>query len=95
MSTKKLAVLALLGLTSAVSLQASCTQSSCDKHIAANDSGMPDSNCSGKNDCKGKGGCKTAEHDCKGKNECKGKGGCTTKTVAAVSEQMSQKRANS
>jgi hypothetical protein len=30
----------------------------------------------GKNECKGKGGCKTAEHDCAGKNACKGKGGC-------------------
>ena len=33
--------------------------------------------CAGKNDCKGVGGCKTADHDCKGKNSCKGKGGCT------------------
>jgi len=30
--------------------------------------------CSGVNDCKGKGGCKSATNDCKGKNECKGKG---------------------
>jgi hypothetical protein len=32
--------------------------------------------CKGKNDCKGKGGCKTDKHDCKGKNDCKGQGGC-------------------
>jgi len=32
--------------------------------------------CAGDNDCKGVGGCKTAEHDCKFKNSCKGKGGC-------------------
>lgn len=32
--------------------------------------------CRGKNECKGKGGCKTDDNACKGKNECKGKGGC-------------------
>jgi hypothetical protein len=32
--------------------------------------------CRGQNDCKGKGGCKTVNHDCKGKNDCKGNGGC-------------------
>lgn len=32
--------------------------------------------CFGKNDCKGKGGCKTADNDCAGKNDCKAKGGC-------------------
>jgi hypothetical protein len=32
--------------------------------------------CSGVNDCKGTGGCKTAEHSCKFLNSCKGKGGC-------------------
>lgn len=32
--------------------------------------------CFAKNECKGKGGCKTADNDCAGKNECKGKGGC-------------------
>ena len=35
------------------------------------------SDCAGKNDCKGIGGCKTEEHACKFKNNCKGKGGCT------------------
>ena len=34
--------------------------------------------CKGKNECKGKGGCKTDKHACKGKNECKGQGGCAT-----------------
>ena len=30
--------------------------------------------CNGVNDCKGKGGCKSAKNDCKGKNGCKGEG---------------------
>lgn len=30
--------------------------------------------CEGANECKGKGGCKSATNDCKGKNGCKGKG---------------------
>jgi hypothetical protein len=34
--------------------------------------------CSGKNSCKGQGGCKTGDNGCKGKNSCKGKGGCNT-----------------
>ncbi len=34
--------------------------------------------CAGKNDCKGKGGCKSSDNGCKGKNSCKGKGGCAT-----------------
>ena len=33
--------------------------------------------CKGLNECKGKGGCKTDEHDCAGKNERKGHGGCS------------------
>jgi len=32
--------------------------------------------CRGMNDCKGKGGCRTALNACAGKNECKGMGGC-------------------
>ena len=32
--------------------------------------------CAGKNECKGKGGCKSGDAGCKGKNSCKGKGGC-------------------
>ncbi|MDB4971281.1 MAG: hypothetical protein JWN44_6970 [Myxococcales bacterium] len=52
--------------------------------------------CTGVNECKGKGGCKSATNDCKGKNECKGKGSmkmsekdCTAKggTVAAPAEK--------
>lgn len=31
-------------------------------------------NCAGVNECKGKGGCKSATNECKGKNACKGKG---------------------
>jgi hypothetical protein len=30
--------------------------------------------CSGINDCKGKGACKSATSSCKGMNDCKGKG---------------------
>ncbi len=30
----------------------------------------------GMNECKGKGGCKTAANDCRGLNECKHQGGC-------------------
>lgn len=32
--------------------------------------------CSGDNECKGLGGCKTDDNSCKFKNACKGKGGC-------------------
>jgi hypothetical protein len=35
--------------------------------------------CSGKNSCKGKGGCKSGDNGCAGKNTCKGKGGCGMK----------------
>ena len=35
--------------------------------------------CSGKNTCKGKGGCKSGDNGCAGKNTCKGKGGCAVK----------------
>ena len=30
--------------------------------------------CTGVNDCKGKGSCKSAKNDCKGQNACKGQG---------------------
>jgi hypothetical protein len=33
--------------------------------------------CSGQNDCKGLGGCKSGDNGCKFKNSCKGKGGCS------------------
>ncbi len=32
--------------------------------------------CSGANDCKGLGGCKSSDKGCKFLNSCKGKGGC-------------------
>lgn len=41
------------------------------------DAGAKKACCSSKNECKGKGGCKTDKNGCKGKNECKGKGGCS------------------
>ena len=43
---------------------------------AASGSGGAKDCCVGKNECKGKGGCKTDKNECSGKNECKGKGGC-------------------
>ncbi len=43
---------------------------------ATEEAGTDKECCFAKNDCKGKGGCKTADNDCAGKNECKGKGGC-------------------
>ncbi|MCP5469024.1 MAG: hypothetical protein H7A36_00770 [Chlamydiales bacterium] len=36
---------------------------------------MAEQKCAGKNDCKGMGGCKTANNACAGKNGCKGEGG--------------------
>jgi hypothetical protein len=39
--------------------------------------------CSGKNDCKGQGGCGSSDNGCKGKNSCKGKGGCNTSMPAS------------
>jgi hypothetical protein len=40
----------------------------------ANAKGGGKVHCTGANDCKGRGGCKSGDHDCKGKNDCKGKG---------------------
>jgi hypothetical protein len=45
----------------------------------AQDKGKMDVKCVGANECKGKGGCKSAQNDCKGKNACKGKGFVETK----------------
>jgi hypothetical protein len=46
----------------------------------AQDKAKTDIKCVGANECKGKGGCKSAQNDCKGKNACKGHGFVTTKT---------------
>jgi hypothetical protein len=46
----------------------------------AQDKAKMDVKCVGANECKGKGGCKSAQNDCKGKNACKGKGFVETKT---------------
>ena len=43
---------------------------------AANVVGSAEHACAGLNDCKGQGGCSTANNDCAGKNDCKGLGGC-------------------
>lgn len=49
--------------------------------------------CSGINDCKGKGACKSATSSCKGMNDCKGKGwvessskDCTAKKGTVVTD---------
>jgi len=51
--------------------------------------------CEGTNDCKGKGGCKSAKNDCKGQNACKGQSftteksdkDCTTKGGTVAKEE--------
>jgi len=49
--------------------------------------------CSGQNDCKGLGGCKTDAHACKFKNDCKGKGGCSlTKEDIKKWEKMQKEK---
>jgi hypothetical protein len=55
-------------------------------------------NCTGVNDCKGKGSCKSATNECKGKNDCKGKGmmkmsekDCTDKGGTAAPEEGAKK----
>jgi hypothetical protein len=53
------------------------------------------SDCAGKNDCKGIGGCKTDEHGCKFKNSCKGKGGCSISEKDIQNWEKSQKEAKS
>jgi len=50
------------------------------------DKSMKESNnCSGKNSCKGMGGCSTDNHSCKAENSCKGTGGCSKTPDEAVS----------
>ncbi len=44
--------------------------------------------CRGKNECKGKGGCRTDKHACKGKNECKGQGGCRSNMSASLRARL-------
>jgi hypothetical protein len=48
--------------------------------------------CAGKNDCKGLGGCKTANNDCKVKNDCKGKGGCSTMDTKDQKKEEKKKK---
>lgn len=46
--------------------------------------------CAGKNDCKGKGGCRVAgSHACAGHNDCKGRGGCKTGACPEAAEGKS------
>jgi hypothetical protein len=48
-----------------------------DTAAAAADASGAKACCKGLNECKGKGGCKTADHECAGKNDCGKKGGCS------------------
>lgn len=52
---------------------------------------LPGNACSGKNVCKGLGGCQTEAHSCKGLNDCLGKGGC--QISAAEQTALGAKRA--
>ena len=54
------------------------TQSRLLKSSLQGQADMDKHSCKGKNDRKGKGGCKSGDNGCKGKNSCKGKGGCAT-----------------
>ena len=91
MNKKKLAALALLGISSTMFLMSNEGRAMCIKAATQT--------CKGKNDCKGMGNCKTDKHACNGKNDCKGQGGCKTtdanKTVDNATNAMAQKRANS
>jgi hypothetical protein len=70
-----LALLAATGLVSAP--LSSCSKKDAPGGDSQKDAGKSEKDCcKGKNECKGKGGCKTGSHSCSGKNECKGKGGC-------------------
>jgi hypothetical protein len=82
-SRKILAAAAFAGLLSGAAL----TQVHADSTTNSTTNAMPGKlaplkkvpkvhDCAGQNDCKGIGGCKSADHDCKFKNACKGKGGC-------------------
>jgi hypothetical protein len=54
---------------------------------------MAQQSCSGKNDCKGLGGCATNEHSCAGKNGCKAQGGTPVKDAnKAVDVQYKQQQ---
>jgi len=46
--------------------------------VADPEKNPPKHACKGMNECKGQGGCKTADHACKAMNSCKGQGGCAT-----------------
>src|SRR4051812_10825292 len=48
--------------------------------------------CSGNNDCKGLGGCKTGDNGCKFKNSCKGKGGCSITKEDIQNWEKAQKK---
>ena len=43
--------------------------------------------CSGINDCKGKGNCKSATSSCKGMNDCKGKGWIETSSKECTAKK--------
>jgi hypothetical protein len=82
MSRKVLAAAAMAGLLSGAAIRQSYADGT---NTAGTTNVMPGKvakkspkvhDCSGLNECKGLGGCKTSANECKFKNACKGKGGC-------------------
>jgi hypothetical protein len=78
-SRKILAAAAMAGLLSGAAMEnvrGDSTTNSVPGKVAPAKKMPKVHDCSGQNDCKGIGGCKTSDHECKFKNSCKGKGGC-------------------
>lgn len=71
------AIAGLLTGAAVTSLRAADSDSSAKPGKNAEGKKMPKPHdCSGQNDCKGLGGCKTEKNSCKFMNACKGQGGC-------------------
>ncbi len=95
-SRKILAAAAFAGLLSGAAIQqgrADTTTNTVPGKVAPVKKLPKIHDCSGQNDCKGIGGCKTADHDCKFKNTCKGKGGCeiTAKDIKTWEKKQKEK----
>jgi hypothetical protein len=95
-SRKILAAAAFAGLLSGAAIQqgrADTTTNTAPGKVAPAKKVPKLQGCAGQNDCKGIGGCKTADHDCKFKNACKGKGGCeiTAKDIKAWEKKQKEK----
>lgn len=95
-SRKILAAAAFAGLLSGAAIQqgrADTTTNTAPGKAAPIKKAPKIQGCAGQNDCKGIGGCKTADHDCKFKNACKGKGGCeiTAKDIKDWEKKQKEK----